>query len=398
MHLRSLVPTAAIALAAVTLSRAALGLPTALGAPAPRLRDTADRAAAAGSGHASDGRFHNTLPDEVVTRGALLSVLRAMLTRGPIGRPAAPVPLAADPAPATPAPLALTWYGHSSVLLEVDGHRVLADPVWGERVSPSPTIGPRRLHPAPVPLSALPPVDAVVLSHDHYDHLDLPTVRALLRAGDAPFVVPLGLGNHLRRWGVPDARVVELDWDESVQVGGLTLTCTEARHFSGRGLRRNTTLWSSWVVTGPAHRAFFGGDTGYTPAFADLGARLRPVRPHRAADRGLQRAVAVDPHEPGGGRAGPPGPGGRPPGAAHADPLGDVQPRFPPVGGARAAAARGSAGSRGPHRRAPSGRAARRDSPSPADRLVDRRRMKMARPVGADIDNGGRPHLLWPRA
>ena len=101
MHLRSLVPTAAIALAAVTLSRAALGLPTALGAPAPRLRDTADRAAAAGSGHASDGRFHNTLPDEVVTRGALLSVLRAMLTRGPIGRPAAPVPLAADPAPAT---------------------------------------------------------------------------------------------------------------------------------------------------------------------------------------------------------------------------------------------------------------------------------------------------------
>ena len=276
MHLRSLVPTAAIALAAVTLSRAALGLPTALGAPAPRLRDTADRAAAAGSGHASDGRFHNTLPDEVVTRGALLSVLRAMLTRGPIGRPTAPVPLAADPAPATPAPLALTWYGHSSVLLEVDGHRVLADPVWGERVSPSPTIGPRRLHPAPVPLSALPPVDAVVLSHDHYDHLDLPTVRALLRAGDAPFVVPLGLGNHLRRWGVPDARVVELDWDESVQVGGLTLTCTEARHFSGRALRRNTTLWSSWVVTGPAHRAFFGGDTGYTPAFADLGRAYGP--------------------------------------------------------------------------------------------------------------------------
>ena len=271
MHLRSLVPTAAIALAAVTLSRAALGLPTALGAPAPRLRDTADRAAAAGSGHAADGRFHNTLPDEVVTRGALLSVLRAMLTRGPIGSPAAPVPLAADPAPATPAPLALTWYGHSSVLLEVDGHRVLADPVWGERVSPSPTIGPRRLHPAPVPLSALPPVDAVVLSHDHYDHLDLPTVRALLLAGEAPFVVPLGLGNHLRRWGVPDARVVELDWDESVQVGGLTLTCTEARHFSGRGLRRNTTLWSSWVVSGRAHRTFFGGDTGYTPAFADLG-------------------------------------------------------------------------------------------------------------------------------
>ena len=294
MHLRFLVPTAAIALAAVTLSRAALGLPTALGAPAPRLRDTADRAAAAGSGHASDGRFHNTLPDEVVTRGALLAVLRAMLTRGPIGRPAAPVPLAADPAPATPAPLALTWYGHSSVLLEVDGHRVLADPVWGERVSPSPTIGPRRLHPAPVPLSALPPVDAVVISHDHYDHLDLPTVRALLQAGDAPFVVPLGLGQApAPLGGARTPAIVELDWDESDQVGGLTLTCTEARHFSGRGLRRNTTLWASWVVTGPRHRAFFGGDTGYTPAFADIGARLRPVRPHPAADRRLQRAWPV---------------------------------------------------------------------------------------------------------
>ena len=88
------------------------------------------------------------------------------------------------PSPPAPAPLALTWYGHSSVLLEVDGRRVLADPVWGERVSPSPAIGPRRLHPAPVPLSALPPVDAVVISHDHYDHLDLPTVRALLRTPD----------------------------------------------------------------------------------------------------------------------------------------------------------------------------------------------------------------------
>ena len=199
-----------------------------------------------------------------MNRGALLAVVRAMASRGPTGRPGGAIPLAADPAPTTPAPLALTWYGHSSVLLEVDGHRVLADPVWGERVSPSPTIGPRRLHPAPVPLSALPPVDAVVISHDHYDHLDLPTVRALLRAGTAPFVVPLGLGNHLRRWGVPDARVVELDWDESAQIGALTLTCTEARHFSGRGLRRNTTLWSSWVVTGP-RTARFSAATPATP-------------------------------------------------------------------------------------------------------------------------------------
>jgi L-ascorbate metabolism protein UlaG (beta-lactamase superfamily) len=264
------------ALAAVTLARAATGLPTAMGAPAPRLRVAAERAARAGSTHAADGLFHNTLPDEVVQRGTLLAVLRAMLARGPAGRPSRSVPLVADPAPRTAADLAVTWYGHSSVLLEVDGCRVLADPVWGERVSPSATLGPRRMHPVPVPLSALPPVDAVLISHDHYDHLDLPTVRALLRAGTAPFVVPLGVGDHLRRWGVPDARVVELDWDESTTVGGLTLTCTEARHFSGRGLRRNTTLWSSWVIAGPRNRALFGGDTGYTPAFTDLGCIYGP--------------------------------------------------------------------------------------------------------------------------
>ncbi|MDT7579078.1 MAG: hypothetical protein QOK35_342 [Pseudonocardiales bacterium] len=262
--------------AAVALGRAAAGMPTAMGAPAPQLRAAAEHAAAAGSTHAADGLFHNTLPEEVVQRGTLLRILRAMLARGRVGRPARPVPLVADTVPATAAPLAVTWFGHSSVLLEVDGHRVLADPVWGERISPSPVVGPRRLHPVPVPLAALPPVDAVVISHDHYDHLDLPTVRALLHGSAAPFVVPLGIGHHLRRWGVPAERVVELDWNESTTIGDLTLTCTEARHFSGRTLRRNTTLWSSWAVTGPAHRAFFGGDTGYTPAFAGIGAAYGP--------------------------------------------------------------------------------------------------------------------------
>jgi L-ascorbate metabolism protein UlaG (beta-lactamase superfamily) len=276
MQSRFLIPSVAAAFTALTFARAAAGLPTALGAPAPRLRAAADRAALAGSTHAADGLFHNTLPDQAVQRGALLAVLRALLTRGPLGRPTGPVPLACDPAPLTAADLAVTWYGHSSVLFEVDGHRVLADPVWGERISPSPTLGPRRMHPVPVPLSALPPVDAVVISHDHYDHLDLPTVRALTRAGTAPFVVPLGIGDHLRRWGVPDGRVVELDWNESTTVGELTLTCSEARHFSGRGLRRNTTLWSSWAIRGPRNRAFFGGDTGYTPAFADIGRALGP--------------------------------------------------------------------------------------------------------------------------
>ena len=274
MQARFVLPAAVAAAAVGLVARAAAGLPTALGAGPAALRAAADRAA--DSTHAAGGLFHNVLPDEIAQRGSLLAILRAIALRGPVGRPGRPVPLAPDPAPADAAPLAVTWYGHSSVLLEVDGCRVLADPVWGERASPSPTLGPRRLHPVPVPLSALPPVDAVLISHDHYDHLDLPTVRALLRQSAAPFVVPLGIGAHLRRWGVPDARVVELDWDGSARIGALTLTCTEARHFSGRTLRRNTTLWSSWAVAGPRHRVFFGGDTGYTPAFADVGRAYGP--------------------------------------------------------------------------------------------------------------------------
>ncbi len=153
---------------------------------------------------------------------------------------------------------------------------MLTDPVWSERVSPSPTIGPRRLHPPPVPLSELPEVDAILISHDHYDHLDLPTVRAVTEAMAAPFVVPVGIGEHLRFWGVPQERIIELDWGVERRIGELVVHCTPARHFSGRGLVRNTTQWASWAVAGPQHRVFFGGDTGYTSAFPEIGERLGP--------------------------------------------------------------------------------------------------------------------------
>lgn len=262
---------AATGLAAGLLGRAAWGLPRALGAPRRRIRPYT-----AGSGQFRDGGFRNVLPSTVVPRGEQGSLLRALLTRGRAGRPGGPVPLLTpSPAPAG-TDLAVTWLGHASALLEVDGCCVLVDPVWSERVSPSAVLGPRRLHPVPLALTDLPQLSAVLISHDHYDHLDLPTVRVLLHTQSAPFVVPLGVGVHLLEWGVPEDRIVELDWDQSTQVAGLTLTCTEARHFSGRGLRRNTTLWASWVIAGPAHRVFFGGDTGYTPAFAAIGTRHGP--------------------------------------------------------------------------------------------------------------------------
>ncbi len=195
-------------------------------------------------------------------------------------RPAAPVPVhpftLSDLAVPPASGLRLTWFGHSSVLAEIDGRRVLFDPVWGERCSPFSFAGPRRIHPVPVPLSEIGPLDAVVISHDHYDHLDLPTIRQLL-ATDVKFAVPLGVGAHLERWGVPEARMAELDWHESAEIAGLTLTATPARHFCGRALRNTQhTLWASWVVAGPRHRVYHSGDTGYFPGFADIGERHGP--------------------------------------------------------------------------------------------------------------------------
>jgi L-ascorbate metabolism protein UlaG (beta-lactamase superfamily) len=166
--------------------------------------------------------------------------------------------------------------GHSTALVEIDGYRVLTDPVWGDRCSPSRTVGPERMHRPPIPLESLPALDAIVISHDHYDHLDIDTVLALARTQRAPFFVPLGVGAHLRCWGIPDRRIVELDWGQSGSVDDLTLVCTPARHFSGRFVSRNTTLWASWVITGPQHRAYFGGDTGYTKSFAGIGAEHGP--------------------------------------------------------------------------------------------------------------------------
>ncbi|WP_245607453.1 MBL fold metallo-hydrolase [Pseudonocardia spinosispora] len=253
------------------LARAAWGIPTAIGASA-----TAIEQIATGSPRYGNREFRNTLPSAMLQPARAGSVLVSMLTRGNTGTPSGPVPMVVPHHPTVADELAVTWYGHSSALIEIDGRRVLVDPVWSDRASPSALLGPKRLHPVPAGLDELPSIDAVLISHDHYDHLDLPTVRELVRRGPAPFVVPLGVGAHLRSWGVPAERVVELDWNGQARVRELTLTCTEARHFSGRGLSRNTTLWSSWVIAGPQHGVFFGGDTGYTPAFAEIGARFGP--------------------------------------------------------------------------------------------------------------------------
>jgi L-ascorbate metabolism protein UlaG (beta-lactamase superfamily) len=174
--------------------------------------------------------------------------------------------------------LRATWLGHSTVLIEIDGVRILTDPVWGARASPSRMIGPKRFQPVPVALRAMPPIDAVIVSHDHYDHLDYPTIRALAKS-DVPFVTSLGVGAHLEAWGVAPERITELDWWETHALANteLSVTAAPSQHFSGRGLKdRNRTLWSSMVIRSSRHTAFFSGDTGLTPQYAEIRRRLGP--------------------------------------------------------------------------------------------------------------------------
>jgi L-ascorbate metabolism protein UlaG (beta-lactamase superfamily) len=253
--------------------RALNDAPASLGAGPGEIGPVADR-----SPHYRDGVFHNLEPSSALRLDVEENrlVLFDMFSSRSTSLPQAAVPLADSPPPATSEPLAVSWLGHSTALLEIDGYRVLTDPIWSERCSPSRTVGPQRLHPVPAPLESLPALDAVVVSHDHYDHLDMDTVLALARTQRAPFVVPLGVGAHLRQWRIPPERIVELDWNEEHRIGELTLVSTPARHFSGRFLSRNTTLWSSWAIVGPRHRAYFGGDTGYTSSFAQIGADHGP--------------------------------------------------------------------------------------------------------------------------
>nr|WP_159843362.1 MBL fold metallo-hydrolase [Nocardia sp. CY41] len=280
MGIRRVAGAAAGALGITWLVRAVWDIPSAMGASISAIQPYA-----VGAATYRDRQFHNTEPSNQVVAGSAPSLLVSALTRRNAGRPRGPVPLRTPQPPAEAAALAVTWYGHATTLVEVDGYRILTDPVWSERVSPSPLVGPARMHPVPQPLADLPPIDAVIISHDHYDHLDKETVRELVARQDTPFLVPIGIGAHLRHWGVPDERIVELDWGGSVSLtdlgrgrdgADLVLTCTEARHFSGRGLLRNTTLWASWSIVGPTRRVYFGGDTGFTKAFAEAGAALGP--------------------------------------------------------------------------------------------------------------------------
>ncbi len=166
--------------------------------------------------------------------------------------------------------LRVTWLGHATTLLEMDGFTILTDPVFGERASPFRFAGPKRFHPVPAALEELPPLDAILLSHDHYDHLCQETMLGIAR-GSVPIITSLGVGARLEALGVAPERITELDWNESADINGVRFTATPSQHFSGRGLGdRNKTLWSSWVIQSEEHRVFFSGDTGLTEQFLQI--------------------------------------------------------------------------------------------------------------------------------
>ncbi len=174
--------------------------------------------------------------------------------------------------------LRITWMGHSTFLVELDGTRTLVDPIWSERASPFQWLGPQRFYPPPIPLHTLPTLDAILISHDHYDHLDYHTVLALAEA-EVKWIVPLGVGAHLEHWGIAPDMIFELDWWQHLDVGDVTITATPSRHFSGRAITlgdQDATLWAGWAWQGPRHSVFYSGDTALHPEFQTIGERLGP--------------------------------------------------------------------------------------------------------------------------
>ena len=256
--------------------------------------------------HDPRGGFQNPWPQAPrpvftgLLRWAITRTLKPRLDRTRRGTFPAAAPAFAMPR-AEPAETSLTWIGHATFLIQIGGLNVLTDPMWSERPSPVRFAGPRRYMAPGVPLEDLPPIDVVLLTHDHYDHLDEPTVERLVaEQATAEWLAPLGLGSWLKGRGV--AQVHELDWWAQIERDALRITSVPAQHFSGRGFRRNQALWCGWTLEASDHRVCFAGDTGLHPEFREIGERLGPfdlaVLPIGAYDpRWFMAPVHMDPDD-----------------------------------------------------------------------------------------------------
>ena len=235
------------------------------------------------------GKFQNPIPTQVGTLGLIFKAMPLYIKNHEQRTPLVPPgPFVTEPGTFATAPesgLRVTWFGHSGMLLEIDGVRLLVDPVWEKRASPRQWFGPRRFFSPTIALEDLPSLDGILTSHDHYDHMGEQTIRTLAGldcAAKAQWITALGVGSLLQTWGVAPEHVVELDWMEETAVKGdrgaeLLVTALPARHFSGRSLfHRFETLWGSYVLKGARHRLYFGADSGWWEGFAQIAARFGP--------------------------------------------------------------------------------------------------------------------------
>jgi L-ascorbate metabolism protein UlaG (beta-lactamase superfamily) len=226
-------------------------------------------------------KFLNPIPTDAAGFDKLLPILKEYINNKAEGTPKKTLgPFKTDASIYNTPPesgLRVTWVGHSSLLIEIDGKRILTDPVWSNRVSFSQSFGPKRFFQPPIALADLPPLDAVIVSHDHYDHLDAATIK-FFKGKKIPFYCSLGVCQYLVKWGVEENYITEMDWADSAMIGdNIVLTATPARHFSGRGMfNRNETLWSSFVIKGPKHNIFFGADSGWFNGFKSIGDTYGP--------------------------------------------------------------------------------------------------------------------------
>lgn len=222
-------------------------------------------------------KFENPVPAMMnMSFGTTLGILRDMIKGSPHRRPKSPLPME-KPQFSMSGDTSVTWFGHSASLLTIDGKALLLDPMFGRTPSPFPWVGKNRYSGGiPFEIAELPQIDAVILSHDHYDHLDYGSIMKIKHLVKR-FLVPLGVGAHLIRWGVPAAKIEEHDWWEEMSFEGLEIACTPANHFSGRSTNdRGATLWCSWVIKGENSSIFFSGDSGYTPHFKKIGDKYGP--------------------------------------------------------------------------------------------------------------------------
>lgn len=238
------------------------------------------QAAYALTGHYEDGKFVNQIPSEMeIGIKDMPSLLFKQFKNDPDRQPSSKfdiqkidsLEIELKPDSIT----RLTWFGHSAFLLEVAGKKILLDPMFGDVPAPHPWLGKSRYsNGLPIEIEKLPVIDAIIMSHDHYDHLDYGSIKKLKEKTDQ-FYMPLGVGAHFRKWGVEESKIHELDWWDDIVLDSIRFTCTPARHFSGRGfMDRATTLWASWVIEAPEKKIYFSGDSGYGPHFKEIGERF----------------------------------------------------------------------------------------------------------------------------